>query len=435
MRRDIKAGLFFGGALFILAAIIFMVGDLSVLFSKPGYELFADFETAAGLEKRTVVKMAGVRIGYVKEVRLKGVRAELIFNIDQGVAVFKDSQAMMASLGLLGEKYIEIVPGKGPEVCRPGDTIGSQTPVGFDQLGTLMVSIGAEITEVGKTLRELLGGEEPKVNVRQILQNLSDLTEDLKEFTEANRGNLTESLQASSETIKNFDQRVDTIADNLDAMILNLREMIEVNKGNLQENMEKISELIEKTKDAVRLLSETLEKISRGEGTVGKLIQEPELYERANRALGDVEAVAQRASAFRLRGGVRLDYYGSSELIKGQVSVGLWLTPAAYFLGQVVHDPWLDKFTYSAQGGMRLGPVSPRVGILESEIGVGIDYHALRNRLRFSLESYDFNREPRPHFRVYTSYLATNYICLLFGWDDFAVASQRELFFGLGIEL
>jgi len=435
MRREIKIGLFFAVVLFILAAIIFIVGDLSVLLSKPGYKVFADFETAAGLEKRTVVKMAGVRIGYVKEVRLKGVRAELIFNIDHGVEVFKDSQAMMASLGLLGEKYIEIIPGKGPEVCRPGDTIGSQTPVGFDQLGTLMVSIGAEITEVGKTLRDLIGGEEPKVNVRQILQNLSELTGDLKEFTEANRGNLTESLQASSETIRNFDQRVKTIADNLDTMILSLRETIEENKGNLRENLEKIAEIIEKIQDAIRLLNESLEKIGRGEGTIGKLIQEPDLYEKASKALGDVEGLARRASDFRLRGGVRLDYYGSSELIKGQVSVGLWLTPAAYFLGQVVHDPWLDKFTYSAQGGMRLGPVSPRVGILESEMGVGIDYHALRNRLRFSLESYDFNREPRPHFRVYTSFLATNYIYLLFGWDDFAVASQRELFFGLGIEL
>ena len=135
MKREFKVGLFLAIALFILATVIFIVGDLSVLFRKSGYVLHADFETAAGLEKRTVVKMAGVSIGYVSAINLKGVRADLTFSIDPGVEIYKDSKATMASLGLLGEKYIEITAGGSEKILGPGELIRETEPaVDLEQL-------------------------------------------------------------------------------------------------------------------------------------------------------------------------------------------------------------------------------------------------------------------------------------------------------------
>lgn len=433
MKREFKVGLFLAIALFIMATVIFIVGDLTVLFRKSGYVLHADFETAAGLEKRTVVKMAGVSIGYVKEIRLKGVRAELTFSIDPGVDIYKDSRATMASLGLLGEKYIEIMPGEGPEVCQPGDTIGSIAPISFDQLGSLMMSIGDEIKEVSVSLRELLGGEGPRSNFHATLRNLSDLTRDLKEFMEANKSTLTQSIESTSQTVKKFDQRIDEIARNMDELILSVKDMVDESRDPLNDNMEKISELIEQTREAVRLLSESIEKISRGEGTVGKLIHDEELYERAEGVLADVEQIAKSVSSFRIRG--ELDYYAKSELFKGYLTLSFWPTADKYLLGQIIRDPFLDKFTYSLQGGMRFGDFSPRAGIMESEIGIGIDYYALKDRLRFSLESYDFNRDPRPQFRVFASFYASKFVYLVLGLHDFSISSNREVFFGLGIGL
>jgi len=435
MKRELKVGLFLGIALFIMATVIFIVGDLSVLFRKGGYVLYADFETAAGLEKRTVVKMAGVSVGYVRGIRLKGVRAELAFNIDSGVEIYRDSQATMASLGLLGEKYIEIIPGEGPEICQSGDTIGSIAPVSFDQLGGMLVSIGDEIKEVSISLREMIGGEEPRGNFQEALRNISDLTRDLKEFTQTNKNTLTRSIQASSQTVQNFDQRIDEIARNMDELILSVKTMIDDSRGPLNDNLEKMAALIEKTREAVRLLTESIETINRGEGTVGKLIHDEELYDRAEGVLTDVEKIAERASSFRIKGDLRLDYYAKSEMIKGYLSLRLWPTDRTFFLGQIVHDPFLDRFTYSAQGGMRFGDFSPRAGIMESEIGVGLDYYVLRDRLRFSLESYDFNRDPRPQFRIFASFYPTKYLYLVLGLNDFSIASNREVIFGLGIGL
>jgi len=433
MKREFKVGLFLAIALFIMATVIFIVGDLTVLFRKPGYVLYADFETAAGLEKRTIVKMAGVSVGYVKEIRLKDVRAELAFNIDSDVKIYKDSQAMMASLGLLGEKYIEIVPGKGPEICQPGDTIGSISPVSFDQLGNLMMSIGDEIKGVSVSLRELVGGEEPRSNLHATLRNLSDLTQDLKEFTEANKNTLTQSIKASSQTVQKFDQRVDEIARNMDELILSVRDMVDDSRAPLNDSLEKISELIEQTQEAVRLLTESIEKINRGEGTVGKLIHDEELYDRAQGVLADVEKLTKSVSSFRFRG--ELDYYAKSELFKGYLTLSFWPTADKYLLGQIIRDQFLDKFTFSLQGGMRFGDFSPRAGIMESEIGIGLDYYVFKDRLRFSLESYDFDRDPRPQFRISASFYASKFVYLVLGLHDFSVSANREVFFGLGIGL
>jgi len=433
MKREIKVGLFFAIALFILATIIFIVGDFSAMFKGEGYPLHADFETAAGLEKKTVVKMAGVKIGRVKEIRLKGFRAEVQFDIDKGIEIYKDSTAMLASLGLLGERYIEIIPGEGPEVCQAGDTIKSFAPVSFDQMGSLLMSVGKDISEVGKALTEMLGGDEPKMNFKQILQNLSVLTNDLKELTQENKGTLSAGIQSSTQTIQRFDQRVENIADNLDELIGVMKSMLEENRGNITDSTEKLTGLIEEAEAALQQLNEALGKVNRGEGTLGKLIQDPELYDRAEKTLSEVEKATQQVSSVRAQGGLHFDYYEKSDLFKGTLSFALWPTSDAYLLGQIVRDPWEERFTYSLLGGIRLGAFSPRAGILESELGIGLDLYAWQDRLRFSLESYDFNRDPRPRFRFSTSFYATKFFYILFGLDDFSVSNNRELFFGLGV--
>ena len=84
--------------------------------------------------------------------------------INPDVEIPNGSLATLATAGLIGEKYIEILPGEGPEICQPGDTIKSFAPVSFDQMGGLLMSVGEDISEVGNALKEMLGGEEPKMN-------------------------------------------------------------------------------------------------------------------------------------------------------------------------------------------------------------------------------------------------------------------------------
>jgi hypothetical protein len=68
---------------------------------------------------------------------------------------------------------------------------------------------------------------------------------------------------------------------------------------------------------------------------------------------------------------------------------------------------------------------------MESKVGAGIDFYALKDRLRFSFEGFDFDRDPQPQFRFRTRVTTLKYLHLLLGLDDFAFSANREVFFGL----
>jgi phospholipid/cholesterol/gamma-HCH transport system substrate-binding protein len=394
IRQEIKIGLFLAIGLAILAVFIFVVGDFSLLFEKKGYILYTHFDSVAGLEKKTLVRMAGVKVGAVEAITLKGSKAEVAMDINQWIEISQDSKATLASLGLLGEKYIEITPGVEENIVPPGGTIGSLPPISFDQLGIILSSVGDDIKSTSKAMRELLGEGEARVNIKEILQNLSSVSAELRDVISESKPNITRSLEKSAHAIDTFDQNVRAISENLDELILLLKGTVEENRESLKGNLEGIEGLISRTEDALKSLSEALEKINKGEGTLGKLIEDPSLYEKAENTINQVQA-------------------------------------DKFLLAQIVHDPWQDKFTYSAQGGIRWGVFAPRAGIIESKFGVGLDLYAFKDRVIFTVEGFDFNRESRPHFRAWTSLVASKYVHILFGLSDFTLSQNREVYFGM----
>jgi phospholipid/cholesterol/gamma-HCH transport system substrate-binding protein len=410
---------------------IFVVGDISTMFESEGYTLYTHFNTVAGLEKKTVVRMAGVKVGTVKSISLKGSKAEVALDINPDIQISQDSKATLASLGLLGEKYIEITPGVGDEIVQPGGSIGSLPPVSFDQLGLILSSVGDDIKSTSKAMRDLLGEGEARVNIKEILQNLSLVSAELKEFIGENRPHVTQSLDKASQAIDTFDQNVQSISQNLDELILLLKDTVEENRGTLKGNLEGIKELISKTEEALKTLNKSLETIEKGEGTLGKLVRDPTLYERTEEALNRAQDIVSPFSNFRVAMGLKAEYFAKSDLLRGTLSLGFWPSSDKFLLAQIVSDPWDEKFTVSAQGGIRWGNFAPRAGLMESQFGVGLDFYAFNDRVIFTLEGFDFNRQPRPHFRAWTSFIASKYIHLLLGLNDFTLSGNREVYLGL----
>ena len=431
IRQEIKIGLFLAVGLAILAAFIFVVGDLSTLFEKKGYILYTHFNTVAGLEKKTLVRVAGVKVGTVEDITLKGSRAEVAMNIDSELEISRDSKATLASLGLLGEKYIEISPGVEEDIVQPGGTIGSLPPISFDQLGIILSSVGDDIKSTSKAMRDLLGEGETRVNIKEILQNLSTVSAELREVISESKPNIAQSLEKSADAIDTFDQSVRTIAKDLDELILLLKDTVEENRGSLKGNLEEIDDLISRAEKGVNQFNDELEKIKNEEGTLGKLINDPSLYQDAEKIVNRVQDIINPVSSFRWDLGLRAEYFAKSEFFRGTLSLGFWPSSDKFLLAQVVSDPWQDKFTYSAQGGIRWGDFAPRAGIMESKFGVGLDLFTFRDKVIFSLEGFDFNREPGPHFRAWTSLVASKYVHILLGMSDFTLSKKREFYLGM----
>jgi phospholipid/cholesterol/gamma-HCH transport system substrate-binding protein len=98
------------------------------LISNSGYALRADFPTAGGLQTGAVVELAGVKIGQVEKVTLADYHAQVKLRIHQDISLQEDAKAAIKTKGLIGERYVEIVPGKAPKRLEAGSQIHDTVP-------------------------------------------------------------------------------------------------------------------------------------------------------------------------------------------------------------------------------------------------------------------------------------------------------------------
>jgi phospholipid/cholesterol/gamma-HCH transport system substrate-binding protein len=117
------------GGVVLAAAIGFFVyaGQVTGAGGTTGssYTLSASFRSADGISVGTDVRLAGVRVGSVTGLELnpETFRADVDFSVADGIDIPDDTQAVIASEGLLGGNFLELVPGGSPFNLAPGDDI------------------------------------------------------------------------------------------------------------------------------------------------------------------------------------------------------------------------------------------------------------------------------------------------------------------------
>jgi len=116
-----------GGAVLAVAVGFFLyAGQVTGARGGDGsYELAASFRSADGLRVGTDVRLAGVRVGSVTALDLnpETFRADVDFSVSDLSSITKDTQAVIASEGLLGGNFLELVPGGSAMTLEPGDEI------------------------------------------------------------------------------------------------------------------------------------------------------------------------------------------------------------------------------------------------------------------------------------------------------------------------
>lgn len=138
------------GAIVLIVAITFLVFAYTTtqLATGNGYELLARFDRVDGLERGAEVRISGIRVGTVTEQRLdpQTFRAEVRFTVNDGVELPADTTAAVVSTGLLGGKYLQLVPGGDDEILRPGQEIMlTQSSINLEDLiGHMVFGQGAQ---------------------------------------------------------------------------------------------------------------------------------------------------------------------------------------------------------------------------------------------------------------------------------------------------
>jgi phospholipid/cholesterol/gamma-HCH transport system substrate-binding protein len=463
MSTAAKVGAFFLVVLAITALLIWKIEDLRLGRGAPR-KITVQFQNVAGLDEKTAVRVAGVSVGKVSKIRLVEGKALVDVDLDPNVALRQGASASIESRGLLGEKYVELVPGPFGAAPLPDNAvIVGGVPVSFDEITKLARDIEVDIKSITKSLKASLGGEAGEERLGDIVENMRLISQEVRSMVETNRVSVDATVAnfgAFSAAMKDLVARVDSV--------------VASNQGNVSSGIANIREISEKLETTTDNLNQITGRIREGEGTVGKLVQSDETHKNLNDALVAVkEGVAGLNKAIGAVGKMKIDLGMRSEylpsLSKGKAYFTLDLDPTTsprFYRVELSSQPFgkrkntttietttfpdghtertvtdteerKDEFAISALFGYRWRDWVIRAGLLESRGGAGVDYVALKDRLRFSADLWDFNRPDdfSAHAKLTGRYYLSPSVFVTAGWDDF-LNRKREadsVFFGAGL--
>ena len=281
------------GLVVALAAVIFVFGvryfaDLPIFGGS--YPLATTFDDAGGLLAGNDVRVNGVKVGTVADVRLdqeaRQVRVGL--SIDEGVAIREGSYAEVSGIAALGSLSIEITQGDGPPLepgvvisGRDSDVLGQLTdraPALLGGVDTLLTGAGATIGEV----QRLLGS--PESDLRQTLAALRSTAQSLDRLLNSQR--ITRTLA-----------NVDSLTNDLSAFTGESGDSLSQAVQGLSQTLEQLERTLAELETTSTALGDVAEKINQGEGTLGRLVNDDALYAKLDSAATNVNRILENFEA------------------------------------------------------------------------------------------------------------------------------------------
>jgi phospholipid/cholesterol/gamma-HCH transport system substrate-binding protein len=159
-KLELKVGLFIGIGIVIMFLIVFSIKDIS--FVGKGYEIDVIFDYVNGISESAPVRLAGVDVGEVREIRLyydaeQGkTRVALRTRIKNGTRIEEDAVARINTLGLLGERYMEISPGASKNFINSGYVLTGQDPM---DVGMQMAKMNEFLVSATAIAQQIESGE------------------------------------------------------------------------------------------------------------------------------------------------------------------------------------------------------------------------------------------------------------------------------------
>lgn len=163
-KLEFKVGIFVFMGIIILVIFVLMIGDFRLI--NPGYTFKVTFSFANGVKKSAPVRLSGVEMGEVRDIEFsydQETRKSLVIVdvwVKKEAKIPIDSRVWVNMLGLLGEKYIEIIPGQNyGHLLGDGSLIVGEDPIAIQELTDLSRQIaeqvGNTVEEVSVTLSKL----------------------------------------------------------------------------------------------------------------------------------------------------------------------------------------------------------------------------------------------------------------------------------------
>jgi phospholipid/cholesterol/gamma-HCH transport system substrate-binding protein len=290
---ELKVGALIIIALTILVAIVVLVLGVESPFASR-YTLYTYLPNIGGLRQDSPVMLEGVTVGTVDSYEFaeleKGVRIKMRIQEKYEERIRTDSIAKLRSLGLLGDKYIEISQGTlDGRPLKEGETVTGAPPLDLDEM---IAQANHTFDNLGDTV----------VNIKDITQAMKEGNGTLGKFLkdEAVFTNLNEFLRKTQEGNGTLAKLIndDKVYKALSTSMANVRtatDNLRTGEGTAGKILND-KELGKKLESTINKLESVMARIDSGEGTFGKLSKDPALYNNLNQVMANLKPLSDRVS-------------------------------------------------------------------------------------------------------------------------------------------
>jgi phospholipid/cholesterol/gamma-HCH transport system substrate-binding protein len=194
---EVKTGVFVAVAIAVFLFLLFMIGAFRS--SAGSYPVKLHFNFISGLQKGAPVRFAGAMAGKVEKIEIASDAAksniEVVISVNKNVTLHENSEAYIDTLGLMGEKYIELTPGSsGTPVLKPESILIGQDPLAMHELYKKGMSIADRMDKTLVTMESLLANSNDVVKdnrgeINETMKNLKDISVEMKAFAKDLKAN------------------------------------------------------------------------------------------------------------------------------------------------------------------------------------------------------------------------------------------------------
>ncbi len=420
------------------------------------YVLYGDFEDASGIRAKTRLQINGIDIGKIVDIKhVRNKDGRLVARVELRIAktydVYENAILRKVAESLLGDFRLDLDPGWKTD--HDGNTYAKLPPGGIipnvhsrsdlEEIQSQLRQVTSNVNSVTESFSKVLAGPEGEGSIKEILTSversmaaIEDTTRVLSDMVTRNdhiinsmivdlgqfSGALASStkpggdLQQLAENLAHLSGRLDRIAAAVDGMVGD--DPASEQRGRIQETLANLNSSIDSLNSIAR-------KIDEGQGSLGRVVNDPTLISKVEDTVDDVHqlvgGISRMQTQIELRTQYEVPFYNDNaeiqQAVKNTLALRLVPRPDKYYILEAIADPRgtstrrittetangstktvevneisFNDLKFSAQFAKRYYFVTGRFGIIENTGGVGLDFHALDDKLELRFDAFDFTR-------------------------------------------
>ncbi len=394
MTNEVKVGAFTVGGLALLAVILVMLSGVT-FFGGGTYTLYVTFPQVVGLNPSAEVRFAGVPAGKVDNVEAEGTHVLVTMSVDDDIRVPHASVITVSSSGFLGEKYINILPAKDAGVyLAEGDRVAGTPEESMENVMARMSILVEQAHEMLNGVNSVLNDPQLKTSFVGTMVNLKEITGNVREMT----GTFSRMAAHNEQEINQMVQGLSMLSVSLASAAQEVETMVKDFSGD--------GESAANLRATVANIAVTSARIDNMAKSLEGVVTDPQTAEDLKAVLHNTREVTEKADKMMdgLGGAVTpgLEVMYSGKEHEWRTNFDVTIEPSENNLFRVGVNDIGEGNRFNLQAGRRMGALTARAGIIDSEVGIGLDAEAGKY-WKFSLDAYDLNDirlRPRASVRV-----------------------------------